>query len=124
MTTLRHAARTLVKTPFYTLGVVTLLAIGIGATTLIFSLLDALLLRPLPVQNPNDLVRIVQTVPHSKVRSEFQYAFYSALAQRTTTLDSVFGVLNKTVALSDPGPAEEVHVQLTTPQFFAALGVP
>jgi predicted permease len=124
MTSLRYTTRMLIKAPGYALATVSLLAIGIGATAVIFSLLDALLLRPLPVQNPKSLVRVVQNIPQLRVRTEFQYAFYSALIQRGTTFDSVFAVLNKTVALSYPGPAEEVHVQLTTPQFFATLGVP
>jgi predicted permease len=114
----------LIKAPGYALATVSLLAIGIGATAVIFSLVDALVLRPLPVQNPKSLVRVVQNTPQARVRTEFQYTFYSALIQRGTTFDSVFAVLNKTVALNYSGPAEEVHVQLITPQFFATLGVP
>jgi hypothetical protein len=56
MSDIRSAARTLLKTPAFTLVVVLTLALGIGANTAIFSLTDQLLLRLLPVQNPQQLV--------------------------------------------------------------------
>ena len=91
MTNLRFAVRTLSKTPSFTLGFIALLAVGIGATTLIFSLADAVLLRPLPVERPQELIRMVQTSPQLGTISSFPYAYYRALRSRTTTLSAVFG---------------------------------
>lgn len=58
MRDLRFGIRLLAKSPVFTITAVLLLAIGISANTLIFSFLDALLLRPLPVPHPENLVRI------------------------------------------------------------------
>jgi putative ABC transport system permease protein len=53
-----HNLRQLVRTPAFTLAAIVSLALGIGANTAIFSLLDALLFKPLPVSQPNQLIRI------------------------------------------------------------------
>src|SRR6266516_5856046 len=58
MTVLRYALRTLAKSPGFTLCVVLTLALGIGATTSIFTLVHAVLLKSLPVANPGELYRL------------------------------------------------------------------
>ncbi len=58
MRDLLHAARQSVRSPGFTLAAILSLALGIGANTAIFSLLDALMLRPLPVRDPQQHVRI------------------------------------------------------------------
>jgi putative ABC transport system permease protein len=54
----RHAARAMVRAPSFTVAVVAVLAIGIGASTAIFSIVNAVLLRPLPLESPDRLVRV------------------------------------------------------------------
>src|SRR5947199_2672909 len=61
MTDLRYALRTLAKSPGFTLCVVLTLALGIGATTSIFTLVHAILLKSLPVANPGELYRLGKT---------------------------------------------------------------
>jgi predicted permease len=63
MTSLRFAFRTLFKTPFVTTIAILSLALGIGANTAIFSLFDQVLLRPLPVRNPERLVNLASPGP-------------------------------------------------------------
>ena len=58
---LRHAVRSLLRAPGFTLTVIATLALGIGANTAVFSALDAVLLRPLPFPHADRLVRLVQT---------------------------------------------------------------
>ncbi len=58
---LRHAVRSLLRAPGFTLTVIATLALGIGANTAVFSALDAVLLRPLPFPHADPLVRLVQT---------------------------------------------------------------
>ena len=77
MSDFRYAVRLLKRSPGFTLLVVGLLAVGIGANAAIFSAFDALLLRPLPVRHPEELVRMVQTVPRVGTISSFEHEFYA-----------------------------------------------
>jgi predicted permease len=121
MNDLRGALRTLAHSPGFTLVAAALLAVGIGANAVIFGALDAILLRPLPVQHPEQLVHMVQDLPRVGRRSAFDKAFYETLRDHATTLSTVFGQEDMPVAMELPAPAEEVRVQLVTPEFFEAL---
>jgi len=114
----------LAKTPGFTAVAVGLLAAGIGANAVIFSALDAVVLRPLPVPHPEELVRMVQKSPQLGTRSSFDYLFYEALRDHSTTLSAVFGEEEWRVAMNEPRPAEQLQVNLVTPEFFSVLGVP
>ncbi len=122
---LRYGARMLRKNPGFTLLVTGLLALGIGASTLVFSLFDAVFLRPLPVRRPAELVRMVQHLPKIGTQSNFEYASYEALHDNATTLAATFGETGRYLhfAMSDHEPAEEIAVHGVTPDFFNALGV-
>jgi len=120
---LRYAVRMLARSPGFTLAVAGLLAVGIGANAAIFSALNALLLRPLPVREPQRLIRLVQTVPRIGTISSFEQEVYEALKQRAGTLSAVFGDAEWPVAMDDPQPAEQVRVHVVTPEFFDVLGV-
>ncbi|MGH9421566.1 MAG: ABC transporter permease, partial [Thermoanaerobaculia bacterium] len=124
MSDLRFAARMLVKSPGFTLVAVALLAIGVGANALIFSAVDAVLWRPLPVRHAEELVRMVQRIPRIGISSRFHYSFYQALREHSTTLSAVFGEAPIDVAMNQPAPAEQVRVHMTTPGYFEVLGVP
>ncbi len=123
---LRFGARMLAKNPGFTLLVTGLLALGIGATTVIFSLFDAVFLRPLPVRHPEELVRMAQQyLPRIRSQSNFRYAYYEVLRDHATTLAAAFGETGRDFhfAMSDPEPPEEITVRGVTPNFFEALGV-
>lgn len=103
-----------------------LLALGSGASTTIFSLFDAALLRPLPLRHPEQLVRMVERLPKPLgIRSDFPYAYYEALREHSTSFDAVFGETEGygRFRMSEPEPAEEITLRGVTPEFFDALGV-
>jgi len=123
MSDFRYAARMLAKKPGFTVVTAGLLAIGIGASSLMFSAFESVWMRSLPVSHPEELVRLVQKIPQLGTRSYFFYNYYRALAERSTTLSGVFGEYEMLVAMNEPLPPEQVRVHLATPEFFRQLGV-
>ena len=122
---IRFGLHMLRKNPNLTAVAVLTLAIAIGGSTVVFSLLDAVLLRSLPVRHPEELVRMVQRRPRMGTVSSFPLAYYDALRDHSTTLASVFGETGsyRRFAMTDPTPTEEIIVHAVTPEFFDALGV-
>src|SRR4029077_8808566 len=95
-TDIRHTLRSLAKTPGFTVGVLLTLALGIGANTAIFSVIDAVLLRPLPFRDPQRLVwfwemqgpnRGAVTAPDFIDFTRRQRVFESLAASTGTTLN-------------------------------------
>lgn len=125
MTTIRLYLRRLAASPAYSLVVIALLAIGIGASTSVFSIVNAIVLRELPVSHPEQLVRLVQHLPNLGDRSAFPYVYYEALKQHATSFSSVFAEsdIGFLFPFTDPKPVEQIHVGIVTPEFFSLLGV-
>src|SRR5260370_36253951 len=122
---LRIGLRMLRKTPGSTLAIAGLLALGIGASTTIFSLFDTLLLRPLPARHPERLVRIAQHLPRVGALRSVDYVYCETLRDHAASLESVFGQFGESAhfAMTEPLPAEQVTAALVTPEFFDALGI-
>lgn len=119
----RCACRFARRAPGFSISVVLLLALGIGVNSAIFTLLDTLLLRPLPVKEPAELVRLVQVVPNIGPRSYFMFQAYQALVRNAKRLTGVFGYEDLNAAVREGGEAHLVRCQLVTGSFFTALGV-
>jgi predicted permease len=119
---LRFAVRLLLRSPAFSTIAVLLLAVGIGANAVFFSAFDHILLRPLPVRNPEELVRVVHDFPGIGIRGGTFPAYYEALRKNATTLSTVFGSLEMNSVISEP--AEQIRVHLVTSHFFDAMGVP
>ncbi len=112
----RYAARTLRKSPGFTSVAVLTLALGIGATTAIFSLLDAVILRSLPVKNPEELVL---------VKTGGLYPVFLAFRQYTNIFVDLFassGVTPLDVEIQS-GVRERTDVSLVSGSYFSTLGV-
>src|SRR5262245_61721544 len=74
----RHAVRSLLKTPSFSLAAIIVLALGIGANTSIFSVVYGVLLRPLPVREPERLVQLWHTPPQKSFPGMDQFALSAA----------------------------------------------
>src|SRR5215470_11830784 len=87
---LRFAARTLRSTPGFTAVVLATIALGIGANTAIFSVVNAALLRPLPYVRPERLVAVYQTLPSQNISaSGASYLNYTDWAAQTRSFDGL-----------------------------------
>jgi predicted permease len=113
----RYAVRMLRKSPVFTSVAVVSLALGIGANTAIFSVLDAVLLKLLPVKNPAQLFELGGR--------EYSYPAYRALRDEGRAFTELFasgGTDVQTVEIDD-GPSERAGISLVSGNYFAALGV-
>ena len=120
---LRFGVRLLAKSPVFAATAALLLAVGISANTLIFSVVDALLLRPLPVSHPENLVRLVDVHPNDFITWDLPYDVCDAVAGRDADLSEVICQGEADVAFRDGTSIERVRVHLVSPNFFSSLGV-
>lgn len=121
---LRHAARALAKSPVFTAVTVLTLALGIGANSAIFSLVNAVLLRPIGYQDPERLMMIHEVIPESKVpRFGVSPADYLDLDQYQGSFTDLGVYRTKSVELSGTGNPESVAIAETSAAVFPLLGV-
>jgi predicted permease len=120
---LRYGLRQLRRSPGFFAIAASLIAIGIAATTQIFSLVDALFLRPLPVSNPQNLVQLFEHQQKRPADPYFDYTFYKQLAAASSTLSNLIGQWNTTHALEQNGHTERVHTVSVTDNYFPELGI-
>lgn len=121
---LRYGIRVLLTKPGFTAVALVTLALGIGANTMIFSVVNAVLLRPLPFPDSSRLVRIGES--HQRVASQtsnFTYASFLDLGEQTESLEHIAASRFWTENLTDGSEPEEVFSMLVSAQFFPALGV-
>jgi hypothetical protein len=120
---LRHGTRMLRKTPGFTVVAVLSLAIGIGVNSAIFSFADALLLRPLPVLRPSEVVTVNSTTLNGS--SRISYRDYIDFRDHSRSFDGLVAFTNVTFGLGnrpDALPQRKMGM-LVTGNFFRALGV-
>jgi predicted permease len=118
---LRYGLRMLLKNPGFTTIAVLTLALGIGANTAIFALLDKVLIRPLPVEQPHQLVTFVEDASGSP--GIFSYGLYADLRDRNDVLSGVVAYEQRPFSMSDGNATERVIGQIVSGNYFAALGV-
>ena len=126
---LRYALRTLSKSPGFAAAVVLSLALGIGANTAIFSLLNAVVMRPLPVPAPQRLVQFTNTLPLWETaantrNSSFAYPQLENFQAHSKTLSGIFGGTGLgriTVGLN--GASGLAYGDAYTGNFFSVLGI-
>ncbi len=119
---LRFAVRTLFKSPGFTLVALATLALGIGANTAIFSVVDGVLLRPLPYGEPDRLVAIFQTLPRQGVaRTGVSYLNYSDWAGRARSFEELGAIRMHDYTLTGQGEPELVAAATVTSNVFSML---
>jgi predicted permease len=132
---IRHSIRLLVKNPTFSLVAILTLTLGIGANTAIFSLLDAVLLRSLPVKEPERLVLfgsglnvgLTDGFPNRSA-DLFSYPFYQDVRQQNEVFSDVGALLSITwtvhgVAGSQDAELRRLEVQLVSGTYFKVLGI-
>src|SRR2546425_4856809 len=90
MDDLKFAFRQLLKNPGFTTVAVLTLALGIGANTAIFTVINTVLLRSLPVKNPDELIQVVVTGESGRPNFAFSYPFYEQLRDGGRSLSGLF----------------------------------
>jgi predicted permease len=129
---LKYALRQLRRSPVFTLTAVLTLALGVGANTAIFSLLDQALLRSLPVREPGTLVYLQGTGDswrgHTSnhgggVESYFSYPMYRDLRDQDKAFEGLAGTSTSTVDLVRGAVSEFAQAEIVSGNYFTMLGV-
>ncbi len=121
---IRFAFRLLRKTPLITGIAILSLALGIGANTAIFSLIDAVMLRMLPVQNPEQLVQIKFRSPgSSNPRGTMTNPIWEQVRDHQDALAGVFAWGATTFDLADGGEENDIQGVYASGSYFSVLGV-
>jgi predicted permease len=102
---------------------VLLIALGIAVNTQIFALVDAVLLRPLPVRDPGSLVQLFLLTPGRPADPYFEYGFLRRIREHSSTLTGVVGQIELTAPSEHKGLVERVHPHAVTGDYFESLGV-
>jgi putative ABC transport system permease protein len=121
----RYAFRMFNRRPGFTFVIVLTLALGIGANTAIFSLIDALMLRWLPVYKPQELVQLSARAPGSTGPggSSFSHAIVRGLANQREAFAGVAGFQSSAFDVGSPGSLRRVPGALVTGDFYSTLGL-
>ncbi len=120
---LRYAARLLARRPALTLIAVATIALGIGASTAIFSVVDAVLLRALPYRDADRLVMVWEAqLERGRLQNQINLANYEDWKAQSRTLGEFAAFFDTTAALGGEGEPEQVPSQIATPELFRVLG--
>ncbi len=120
---IRHGLRMLWKTPGFTAIAVVTLALGIGANSAIFSVVNAFLLRPLPVKDPQQLVVVANSHPENESPHNISYLDYLDYSVRSDAFTDLCAANLDDVGLSADGKAERVFASFVTGNYFSMLGI-
>jgi putative ABC transport system permease protein len=121
---LRYGLRVLAKSPVFTAVAMLTLALGVGANTAIFSVVNELLLRPLPFRDAERLVMLWENNPNIDAgQNPTSRANFRAWREQSSSFEGMAAFSDQRLNLTGGGEPEEVSVQLATPELFQVLGV-
>ena len=119
---LRFAVRTLRKSPGFTAIAILTLALGIGANTSLFSVVNAVLLHPIPYPHPEQLVMLHESKPNFRAGS-ISYPNFRDWQHDNHSFSAMAVVRPTSFTLTGLGEAEELHAQFISSEFFPLLGI-
>ena len=123
---LRFSLRAIRRSPLFASVAILSLALGIGANTAIFSLMDQLMLRKLPIKNPDQLVMLYQRGAHngSNMGARMHsYPMYQDIQQKAAPFSEVLCRRLVTASVSVDNQTERVDLEMVSGNFFDMLGV-
>ena len=120
---LSYSLRQLLKAPGFTITAIVILGSSIGLSTAIFSLIDAVILKPLPFPNSKRLVEVCEPHQHHPF-SVFDYPDYVDMAAAQHTFDSLAVKAERTVDLRTNGEAQLLEGDFVSPSLFRVTGLP
>lgn len=119
----RYALRMLRKNPGFTAVAIFTLALGIGANTAIFSVVRAVLLKPLPYANADQLFNVFQEQSRDEaVKTGWSYANFADLREQNRVFSEVAGSQHHQLTLTGRGEPSLVNTSVVTPEFFSLFG--
>ena len=119
---IKYAARLLVKSPGFTAVAVLSLALGIGANTAIFSLVNAVLLRPIPVQEPGRLATVFMTDARNPGNLPLSHLNYKDLRAQNQVFTEMAAFTFAQVNWSNGNASEQILLQVAAGSYFSVLG--
>src|ERR1044071_5272861 len=126
LTDIKYAFRSLAKSPMFTTVAALSLALGIGANTAIFSLLDQVLLRLLPVKNPKELVLLIMRGQHYGGNwgpNALSYPMYRDFQDHNEVFSEMFARFAFQPSFSVDGGTNRVQAELVSGTYFPTMGV-
>ncbi len=123
MQDVRYGARLLARNKGFTAVAVLTLGLGIGANTAIFSVVNELLLNPLPYPGAERIVMLWEISPEGTHQNPTSAANFRSWREQGTVFESMAAFTDRRFNLTGSGEPEEVPVQLATPELFRVLGV-
>ena len=123
LTDCRYALRMLAKAPAFTAIAILTLALGIGANSAIFSVIDTVLLRPLPFAKPNQLTAVWSKVTAESDKETGSFPDYADIRDQSQTLDAMFAYTRASTVLGTGNESSALQGLAVTSDIFRALAV-
>src|SRR5438067_10310599 len=122
-TDLKYALRMLAKAPGFTAIAILTLALGIGANSAIFSVIDTVLLRPLPFSKPNQLIPVWSKVTNESEKETGSFPDYADIRDQSQKVDSLFAYTRASTILGTGNESRELEGLAVTSDMFRVLAV-
>src|SRR5215831_17805100 len=121
---IRYGMRMLLKAPSFSIVATIALALGIGGNTAIFSVVNAVLLRPLPFPNPDGLMSVFEAdASHGVDRGSYSYPNFFDLREQNHVFENVSAYHDSDFIMTGRGEPTRLHAAVASADLFSVLGV-